>query len=143
MEKIILGYYIGSDVHFDIKKRMLINVNASLRSGLRPQVLFRETMFRLFMYLIENANGAVINDCVLLSNVWDKYGLNSSNQRLWQVMNALKHKMKVVGMPDDFIMRVESKGYYVRENMIIRLYGDKIQASDLSLYGHQSDIYHP
>lgn len=58
-------------------------------------------------------------------NVWDNYGLSSSNQRLWQVMNALKIKLNSVGVTEDFIMRVESKGYYVRENLVNILYTNK------------------
>lgn len=130
MEKYTFGYYIGSDVHFDIQKKLLVNVNQ--RAQKKVQVVLRDTMFRLFIYLLEHADGTIVDNSDTLLNVWDKYGLSSSNQRLWQVMQALKFKLNLVGIPSDFIMRVESKGYYVRENMITVLYSDKKTSSDLS-----------
>ncbi|HBE9181138.1 TPA: hypothetical protein KNH08_004064 [Serratia fonticola] len=130
MEKYTFGYYIGSDVHFDIQKKLLVNVNQ--RAQKKVQVVLRDTMFRLFIYLLEHADGTIVDNSDILLNVWDKYGLSSSNQRLWQVMQALKFKLNLVGIPSDFIMRVESKGYYVRENMITVLYSDKKASSDLS-----------
>lgn len=125
MKKVIFGYNIGSDVHFDIKNKSLINVNSTLHSHQRAIVVLRDTMFRLFLFLLKNANGTIISNADILINVWDKYNLSSSNQRLWQVMQSLKIKLSLVGVPNDFIMRVESKGYYVRENMLTVLYGEK------------------
>lgn len=128
MEKIIFGYYIGADVHFDLNKKTLVNVNIHLRTRQRMQVMLRDTMFRLFVFLIEHANGSIIDNSDILLNVWDKHGLSSSNQRLWQVMHALKFKLSLVGIPDDFIMRVESKGYYVKEHMLTVLYSEKMSS---------------
>ncbi|CAI1873426.1 Uncharacterised protein [Serratia fonticola] len=139
MEKTIFGYYIGSDVHFDVTNKTLINVSAVLRIRQKKSVLLRDTMFRLFLFLLENANGTIVDNSDILINVWDKHGLSSSNQRLWQVMQALKAKLSYVGVPDDFIMRVESKGYYVRENMITVLYSEKKNPPTLE---HQHDIRH-
>lgn len=125
MEKTIFGYYIGSDVHFDIKNKTLINVNKNLSSRQKTQVILRDTMLRLLAFLLDNANGTVIDNTDILINVWEVHGLSSSNQRLWQVMQGLKIKLSLVGIADDFIMRVDSKGYYVRENMITVLYSEK------------------
>ncbi|WP_025121472.1 MULTISPECIES: helix-turn-helix domain-containing protein [unclassified Serratia (in: enterobacteria)] len=131
MEKIIFGYYIGTDVHFDLNKKTLVNVNINPRSHQRMQVMLRDTMFRLFVFLIEHANGSIIHNSEILLNVWDKHGLSSSNQRLWQVMQALKFKLNLVGVPDDFIMRVESKGYYVKEHILTVLYSEKMSSQFL------------
>ena len=128
MEKFIFGYYIDNDVHFDLKRQILVNVDPIQRARRRTQVILRDTMFRLFVYLLEHANGSIINNTALLMEVWDKYGLSSSNQRLWQVVQALKEKLALVGIPSDFIMRIESKGYYVREHMITVLYSDRTPA---------------
>lgn len=139
MEKNIFGYYIGADVHFDLANRTLINVNKNLSSRQKTQVILRDTMLHLFTFLLDNANGAVIDNNDILINVWEMRGLSSSNQRLWQVMQGLRKKLSLVGIPDDFIMRVESKGYYVRENAITVLYSEK---KNLPTLGHQHDIRH-
>ncbi|WP_447877572.1 winged helix-turn-helix domain-containing protein [Serratia fonticola] len=139
MEKTIFGYYIGNDVHFDITNKTLINVNKDLSSRQKTQVMLRDTMLRLLVFLLDNANGTVINNTDILINVWEAYGLSSSNQRLWQVMQGLRKKLSLVGISDDFIMRVESKGYYVRENMITVLYSEKKITPKLE---HQHDIRH-
>jgi len=139
MQKTIFGYYIGSDVHFDVTNKTLINVSAVPRISQRKMVSLRDTMFRLFIFLLENANGTIIYNSDILFNVWDRHGLSSSNQRLWQVMQALKTKLSYVGIPDDFILRVESKGYYVRENMITVLYSEKKMPPKIE---HQHNIFH-
>lgn len=125
MDKTIFGYYIEPDVYFNIDKRMLVNVDKNIRPRNYSPVILRETMFHLLVYLLENSKGNIISNSDILLNVWDNYGLSSSNQRLWQVMNALKIKLNSVGVTEDFIMRVESKGYYVRENLVNILYTNK------------------
>lgn len=125
MDRVTFGYYIGSDVHFDIANKTLINVNRNLSSRQKTQVMLRDTMFRLFVFLLENANGNIISNTDILISVWESHGLSASTQRLWQVMRGLSQKLSLVGIPDDFIMRIESKGYYVRENMITVLYSEK------------------
>lgn len=125
MDKVQCGYYINSDVYFDLDKKTLFNISKSFPSHQRAPIVLRETMFRLFAYLLENADGTIIENNVILLDIWDKHGLSSSNQRLWQVMYSLKIKLTSLGVPDDFIMRVESKGYYVKENLISVLYREQ------------------
>lgn len=139
MEKFIFGYYIGNDVHFDLKKQLLVNMDPTQRARRQTQVILRDTMFRLFVYLLDHADGSIINNVDLLIEVWDKHGLCSSNQRLWQVVQALKEKLALVGVPSDFIMRIETKGYYVKEHMITVLYSEKKMPP---LLEHRHDIRH-
>lgn len=139
MEKTIFGYYIGKDVHLDIQNRTLINVNKNLSSRLKTQVFLRDTMLRLLTFLLDNADGNIIDNTEILINVWEAHGLSSSNQRLWQVMLGLRKKLNDVGIPDDFIMRVESKGYYVRESMVTILYSENKTSRVASL---TSDVHH-
>ena len=120
MKENIFGYLIGGCVHFDLEKKALTNVNTSLRNTRREQVVLRDTMFHLLVFLIQN-NGRIIKNEDILFSVWDSHGLSSSSQRLWQVMQALKIKLKIVGVPNDFIMRVDSKGYYIRESFVTTL----------------------
>lgn len=122
MDNAIFGYYIEPDVFLDVKKRMLVNTNVSKKAYHRQSVSLRETMFQLLLFLLKNANGSIIRNSDILINVWDEAGLSSSNQRLWQVMHGLKIKLNAVGISEDFIMRVDSKGYYIKKDMITILY---------------------
>ncbi|HGM5491310.1 TPA: transcriptional regulator [Serratia fonticola] len=122
MEKVIFGYCIGPDVQLDLANRRLVNWSGDKNGGKLNKIILRDTMLRLFTFLLENANGSVIPNEKILINVWDKYRLRSSNQRLWQVMKELKFRLDSIGVPDDFIMRIESKGYYLKESMITTLY---------------------
>lgn len=130
MDKDLFGYRINQDVYVDIENKTLVNVSKVTSAHLCHNVTLRDTMFRLFVFLLENAEGGIIGNSEILTNVWDMYGLSSSNQRLWQVMHALKDKLRSAGLPEDFIMRIESKGYYVREDMITVLYTKKCNTSN-------------
>ncbi|CAI1604303.1 winged helix-turn-helix domain-containing protein [Serratia fonticola] len=125
MEKQVFGYHIEPDIYIEIAKKRVINTNFDNHSYGGKQTILRDTMFRLLLCLLENANGSTISNSTLLLGVWDMSGLVSSNQRLWQVMQSLKSKLHLVGISDNFILRVESKGYYVRESMVTVLYGEK------------------
>ncbi|WP_034947287.1 hypothetical protein [Erwinia oleae] len=119
MEKVLIGYYIGNNVQLDISCKKLISFDAKKRA-VRYYVL-RETMLRLFLYLLQNANGKIITSEELLYNVWDLHGLKSSSQRLWQVMQALKFRLASLGVDHDFIMRIETfemKGHILKPDMI-------------------------
>jgi DNA-binding winged helix-turn-helix (wHTH) protein len=125
MEKQVFGYHIEPDIYIEIAKKRVINTNFDNHLYGGKQTILRDTMFRLLLCLLENANGSIIPNSTLLSGVWDMSGLMSSNQRLWQVMQSLKSKLHLIGISDDFIFRVESKGYYVKESMITVLYSEK------------------
>lgn len=130
MDKDLFGYRINQDVYVDIENKTLVNVSKVTSAHVRHSITLRDTMFRLFVFLLGNADGGIIENEEILTYVWDMYGLSSSNQRLWQVMHALKDKLRRAGLPEDFIMRIESKGYYVREDMITALYTKKCNTSN-------------
>lgn len=144
MDKHVFGYYIGTDVHFDIKNKTLINVNRNRPPRKNVQIELRDTMLRLLAFLLEHADGTITSNEDILVNVWDVNGLSSSNQRLWQVMKELKAKLCLVGIRDDFIMRVDSKGYYLRENLITVLYSETKKTTSPSFYKEDShnDLCH-
>lgn len=50
-------------------------------------------MSHVLEYLFENATVDVVTDSELMENVWDRHGLISSTQRVWQVMSNLKSKL--------------------------------------------------
>ncbi len=122
-KRILIGYYIGNSVQLDIAHKKLSSLDSKSRQ-LRSYVL-RDTMMRLFLYLLENANGKIVTNEQILYNVWDLHGLRSSSQRLWQVMQALKFRLAALGVEHDFIMRIETfevKGHLLKQDMIRPFY---------------------
>ncbi|WP_227317616.1 winged helix-turn-helix domain-containing protein [Cedecea davisae] len=123
MERILIGYYIANNVQLEIAGRKLSSFDSKSRQ-LNCFVL-RETMLRLFLFLLENANGKIVSNEKILYEVWDLHGLKSSSQRLWQVMQALKYRLATLGVQHDFIMRIETsevKGYSLKNEMIRPFY---------------------
>ncbi|MEE7533824.1 winged helix-turn-helix domain-containing protein [Klebsiella huaxiensis] len=138
MDKDIFGYRLNQDVYVDIENKTLVNISKIPSVHHRYSVTLRSTMFRLLIFLLEHADDGIIKNSDILNNVWDDYGLSSSNQRLWQVMYALKDKLRRIGLPEDFIMRIESKGYYIRKDMITTLYTQRTNMDNKDV---NNDIY--
>lgn len=82
----------------------------------------RLTMANLLTYLLNHAVGITVEDKALQVQVWENHGLRCSSQRLWQVMNNLKHKLEQFDLPDNFIQRVAGKGYMIPKEMVLKLY---------------------
>lgn len=123
MEKELVGYYIGDNFQFDIMHKKF----TSYDSKGRPQNFFvmRETMMRLFLYLLQNACDRIVTNEEILYNVWDLHGLRSSSQRLWQVMQSLRFKLAMLGVSHDFIMRIETievKGFSIKKGSVRPLF---------------------
>lgn len=120
MDKLtIYGYRLGkyNEVEFLPFKKCLI------KNGSPGQIEhLRQTMANLLEYLLAHAVGEVVADKVLQVQVWENNGLSCSSQRLWQVMNNLKNKLRKVDLPEDFIQRVTGKGYTIPQNMVLELY---------------------
>lgn len=125
MGRIIFGYLISGDVLFDIKNGSLVSISTKRSEVGAHSIVLRETMFRLLVYLLDNRDKTFITIDELLFQVWDQYGLQSSNQRLWQVMQALNSRLISVGVPSDFIVRKDSKSYRVKEGFVEPLYFNK------------------
>ncbi|WP_187389353.1 MULTISPECIES: hypothetical protein [Klebsiella] len=70
-------------------------------------------MSRLLLFLLEKGHIGLIRDEHIMKNVWEMHGLKASGPRLWQVVNDLKTKLARVGIDDNFIMRVEGRGYLI------------------------------
>ncbi|MCT4703346.1 hypothetical protein MUA02_15945 [Enterobacteriaceae bacterium H20N1] len=123
MGKELAGYYIGENIHFELARKKLTKLDDSGRP--LNSFTFRDTMLRLFLYLLENANGNIVTNEQILFDVWDSYGLRSSSQRLWQVMQSLKFRLVMLGGPHDLILRIEtfdSKGYTLKKGIVRPLY---------------------
>ncbi|MEP9846557.1 helix-turn-helix domain-containing protein [Klebsiella sp. GG_Kp175] len=108
------GYLLGDDSNGVLvlqKNRVLIPLDS--RKMNQKNIYLRQTMFRLLEFLLEKGNSGLLRDEVIMRAVWEGYGLKSSAPRLWQVMSELRKKLNVLGADNDFIMRVEGRGYMV------------------------------
>ena len=104
----LIGYRIDNKIHYSIENKTLF----SLDNG-EKIIPLRTTKARLLEYILSKSGESIITDQELLVNIWDKYGLSSSSQRLWLVMRELKTILCRFNVSDDLFTRVESNGYLV------------------------------
>ncbi|WP_249406224.1 winged helix-turn-helix domain-containing protein [Pantoea agglomerans] len=116
-----IGYLIEGNVVYLHKTKRLICLN-----GHGEDIILRKTMSHVLEYLFENATTDVVTDSELMENVWDKHGLSSSTQRVWQVMSNLKSKLFFLGLSDDVILRVSKKGYLLKNDSVERLFSSRV-----------------
>ena len=123
----VYGYRLGerNEVEFLPFKRCLLLPETP---GKAVEYL-RPTMANLLEYLLAHAVGEIVPDKTLQIQVWENNGLSCSSQRLWQVMHNLKNKLALVGLPDNFIMRITGKGYMIANEMVMELYCKRRQFS--------------
>lgn len=119
-----IGYLIEGNVVYLHKTKRLICLN-----GYGEDIILRKTMSHVLEYLFENATVDVVTDSELMENVWDKHGLSSSTQRVWQVMSNLKSKLFFLGLSDDVILRVSKKGYLLKGDSVERLFSNRITSN--------------
>lgn len=119
-----IGYLIEGNVVYLHKTKRLICLN-----GYGENIILRKTMSHVLEYLFENATIDVVTDSELMENVWDKHGLSSSTQRVWQVMSNLKSKLFFLGLSDDVILRVSKKGYLLKGDSVERLFSSRITSN--------------
>ena len=105
---VILKYRIDNRLYYSVENKTLISLDGSEKS-----IPLRTTKARLLEYLLLKSGSKIITDQELLINIWDKYGLSSSSQRLWLVMRELKVILGVFNVSDDLFIRVENNGYLV------------------------------
>lgn len=104
----LLGYRIDNRLYYSVENKTLFSLDGSEKS-----IPLRTTKARLLEYLLLKSGDEVITDQELLKNIWDKYGLSSSSQRLWLVMRELKVILCGFNVSDDLFIRVENNGYLV------------------------------
>ncbi|KEY41131.1 hypothetical protein FB99_34190 [Pantoea agglomerans] len=119
-----IGYLIEGNVVYLHKTKRLICLD-----GYGEDIILRKTMSHVLEYLFENATIDVVTDSELMENVWDKHGLSSSTQRVWQVMSNLKSKLFFLGLSDDMILRVSKKGYLLKGDSVERLFSSRITSN--------------
>ncbi|CAI2136028.1 transcriptional regulator [Serratia quinivorans] len=116
------GYLIANDILFDINGKKIVNINFKSTEFGGQCTALRDTMARLLVYLIENRDSTLISTDDLLFHVWDQHGLQSSTQRLWQVIQQLNIRLEAIGVPNSFIYHIDKKYYKVRWGFVTPLY---------------------
>lgn len=125
----------GNTFGYYVRSRELIQCNIEIQIDIVNGVItnkvsnkfthIRETMMRLLVFLIENADEPLISNKNIMVNVWDIYDLRSSNSRLWQVMKLLQQKLNSINIPSEFIKHVENKGYVLSNVDVTRLFYER------------------
>lgn len=115
MEDNLHGFLIDEDIYFNVNNRRLMYfINEGEEHLLSFRLVFlNEMQTRLLSFLLENRRSDVISKNRIMRNVWDDFGLSSSNQRLWQEIKKLKSKLLSIGLSDDLIISVRGIGYSV------------------------------
>ncbi|WP_447887505.1 winged helix-turn-helix domain-containing protein [Serratia fonticola] len=67
---------------------------------------------RLFTYLLENADRMVSRE-ELLNNIWDKYGLEPSNNSVNQYISLIRKSLSELGCDEEIIKTVPRVGFYI------------------------------
>ncbi|CAI1838546.1 winged helix-turn-helix domain-containing protein [Serratia fonticola] len=115
MEDNLHGFLIDEDIYFNVNhRRLMYFINEDEKHPMSFRLVFlNEMQTRLLSFLLENRKSEVISKNKILKNVWDEFGLSSSNQRLWQEIKKLKSKLSSIGLNDDLITNVRGVGYSV------------------------------
>ena len=115
MEDNLHGFLIDEDIYFNVNhRRLLYLINEDEEHLISFRLVFlNEMQTRLLSFLLENRKDEVISKNKIMKNVWDKFGLSSSNQRLWQEIKKIKIKLLSIGLHGDLIISVRGVGYSV------------------------------
>ncbi|WP_025123474.1 MULTISPECIES: helix-turn-helix domain-containing protein [unclassified Serratia (in: enterobacteria)] len=74
---------------------------------------------RLFTYLLENADKMVGRE-ELLNNIWDKYGLEPSNNSVNQYISLIRKSLSELGCDEEIIKTIPRMGFYITGEMVSR-----------------------
>lgn len=74
---------------------------------------------RLFTYLLEHADKMVGRE-ELLNNIWDKYGLEPSNNSVNQYISLIRKSLIELGCDEEIIKTLPRVGFFIAGNMVSR-----------------------
>lgn len=132
----LIGYLIENKVLYLRETRRLMSLD-----GCGENILLRKTMSHVLEYLIENATVDFVTDAELMDHVWDKNGLSSSTQRVWQVMSNFKSRLFVMGVSDNFILRVCKKGYLLKSGSIRMIFSANVDSDIEDIFNETLSDY--
>lgn len=84
------------------------------------KISITSTTCRLFSFLLKNKGDVLTRDCILIE-VWDVYGLRSTNNTLNKYISDLRNILKRVGIVDDVIITLPKVGFKISENVDIEI----------------------
>lgn len=90
------------------------------------------TPARLLEYLLENKDKIVERD-ELLNNIWDKYGLEPSNNSVNQYISLIRKSFLELGCDAEVVKTLPKIGYYVSSELISGFEKVQVVGTDLNL----------
>ncbi|MGY5366783.1 winged helix-turn-helix domain-containing protein [Enterobacter oligotrophicus] len=124
MDYRLYGFMIGDGIHFDILNRRIYRLTGcrSDKNITFVSIYFNETMLKLFLYLLKHGRENPVSKEELFEKIWEENNLSPSTQRLWQVLNNLNNKIRLLGLPADFIKNVRGRGYIINYQNVTPIY---------------------
>ena len=107
-----MKYLINNEVTFRTDDGVLASLSPSDNS-LTPAL----TANRIFTYLLEQ-EGKVVSREEMFTNVWDKNGLQASNNSLSQYISLIRKGLQELGCEHEIIQTVPRVGFFIAEGLV-------------------------
>ena len=107
-----MKYLINNEVTFRTDDGVLANLSSSDNS-----LTLSITANRIFTYLLEQ-EGKVVSREEMFTNVWDKNGLQASNNSLSQYISLIRKGLKELGCEHEIIQTVPRVGFFIAEGLV-------------------------
>lgn len=107
-----MKYLINNEVTFRTDDGVLANLSSSDNS-----LTLSITANRIFTYLLEQ-EGKVVSREEMFTNVWDKNGLQASNNSLSQYISLIRKGLQELGCEHEIIQTVPRVGFFIAEGLV-------------------------
>ena len=107
-----MKYLINNEVTFRTDDGVLANLSSSDNS-----LTLSITANRIFTYLLEQ-EGKVVSRDEMFTNVWDKNGLQASNNSLSQYISLIRKGLQELGCEHEIIQTVPRVGFFIAEGLV-------------------------
>ena len=107
-----MKYLINNEVTFRTDDGVLANLSSSDNS-----LTLSITANRIFTYLLEQ-DGQVVSREEMFTNVWDKNGLQASNNSLSQYISLIRKGLQELGCEHEIIQTVPRVGFFIAEGLV-------------------------
>lgn len=107
-----MKYLINNEVTFRTDDGVLASLSPSDNS-----LTLSITANRIFTYLLEQ-EGKVVSREEMFTNVWDKNGLQASNNSLSQYISLIRKGLQELGCEHEIIQTVPRVGFFIAEGLV-------------------------
>lgn len=107
-----MKYLINNEVAFRTDDGVLASLNPSDNA-----LTLSITANRIFTYLLEQ-EGKVVSREEMFTNVWDKNGLQASNNSLSQYISLIRKGLQELGCEHEIIQTVPRVGFFIAEGLV-------------------------